>query len=158
MEEATVYRDRSHWPLWATCLLWGGLAGSVLLLHLVDDEASEAFKTAMTAVLLGFGLLMHFVMGGLTVLVQETRLLIHLGMVPLVRKRVRYEEIISLRSTTYRPLRDFGGWGIRSHGVKQAWTSSGSKAVVLELAGGTELYVGSAEPEFLEEMIRRAMA
>ncbi|NIR36664.1 MAG: hypothetical protein GWO04_14245, partial [Actinobacteria bacterium] len=51
--------------------------------------------------------------GGPTVRVQETRILLHLGRVPLVRRTVPFGDIRALESVVYRPLREFGGWGVR---------------------------------------------
>jgi hypothetical protein len=57
----------------------------------------------------------------------------------------------------YRPLREFGGWGIRPRGGKTAWTIRGNQAVKVTLHGGKEVYVGSLFPQRLEERIRTAM-
>ena len=157
MNETASYRDYSPWPGWVAWLLWGCVFLPIVLIFTLEEEGSALFRMAMTVGLLSFGLLMKLVFGGLTVLVQETRLFIHLGMVPLIKKKVLYEDILSLRPTTYRPLREFGGWGVRGYGPKQAWTASGSKALVLSLRSGNELYVGSDDPEQLEERVLQAM-
>jgi hypothetical protein len=66
---------------------------------------------------------------------------------------VSYEAILATRSVTYSPLLDFGGWGVRRRGKKRAWTARGNEAVVLEMADGVHLYVGSEHPHRLEERI-----
>lgn len=128
-----------------------------MALILAEGEAGDGFRYGMVAGLLGFGLTMKLILGGLTVLVKEDRLVLHLGSVPLVKKTVRFGEIQGMESVTYRPLRDFGGWGVRGVGSTRAWTASGSKALVLTLADGNRLFVGSADPELLAEHVRRAM-
>jgi len=98
------------------------------------------------------------VLGGLTVLVQETRIVMHLGTVRLVRRMVPLDSVVSLESVRYRPLLEFGGWGVRGAGQKKAWTARGDRAVVLGLEEDRKLYVGSDHPQRLEAAIRSAVA
>jgi hypothetical protein len=102
--------------------------------------------------------LVEVLLGGLTVLVQETRILIHLGLVPLVHRRVPFAEIESLQSVAYRPIREFGGWGVRGWGKRKAWSARGNRAVALELSDERQLLIGSDHPQRLEERVRAAMA
>ncbi len=81
-------------------------------------------------------------------------MVVGLGHASLLRKRIRYDDILALESVKYSPIREFGGWGIRFAGKKRAWTARGDQAVVLHLADGMLLYVGSDNPLRLEERIR----
>jgi hypothetical protein len=92
--------------------------------------------------------------GGLTVLVQESRIILHLGRVPLIRRTVAFSEIVSVHSVEYRPLAEFGGWGVRGFGKRRAWTARGNRAVALRLSGDRELLIGSDHPKRLGERIR----
>ena len=112
----------------------------------------------MVAAILAAGWGLRMVLGGLTVLVQETRIVLHLGSVRLVRKMVSFDSIVSLESVRYRPLVEFGGWGVRGAGKKKAWTARGDRAVVVGLKEGRRLYVGSDHPQRLEDAIRSAVA
>lgn len=95
-------------------------------------------------------------LGGLTVLVQETQLFMHLGSVPLIRRKVPFSEIVSLESVRYQPIREFGGWGVRGWGRRKAWSARGNQAVALTLEGDKLLLIGSDHPRRLEERIRAA--
>ena len=66
------------------------------------------FRLAVGAAILAAGWGLRMVLGGLTVLVQETRIVMHLGSVGLVRKMVPFDSIVSLESVRYRPLVEFG--------------------------------------------------
>jgi hypothetical protein len=63
----------------------------------------------------------------------------------------------SYRVVTYRPLADYGGWGIR-YGFKggKAYTSSGTRGVQLEFEDGERLLIGSQRPEELARAIEQA--
>jgi hypothetical protein len=89
-------------------------------------------------------------------MVQETRVIMHLGSVALFRRTVVHAEITALESVVYHPLREFGGWGVRGRGRRKAWTARGNRAVKLTLTGGRDLLIGSDHPQRLEERIRTA--
>ena len=156
-EEQTRYRERTPWASWVD-LIYGGsiIAGAYSVF--VTSGGGMLFRLAAGAAMLAGGWGLRMVLGGLTVLVQETRIVMHLGTVRLVRRMVPLDGIVSLESVRYRPLLEFGGWGVRGAGKKKAWTARGDRAVVLGLDEGRTLYVGSDHPQRLEAAIRSAVA
>ena len=154
-EEKTLYREWTPWPGWAATIYWLALMAVVVpFLAGFDTDLPSITRglLALGVVALGAGLAR--VIGGLTVLVQETRLYLFLGSYPVIRRAVPYSEILDLHGTEYRPLAEFGGWGVRGFGKKKAWTARGNEAVVMTLTGDRLLYVGSDHPQRLEERIR----
>jgi len=67
--------------------------------------------------------------------------------------------IHSYQVITYRPIADYGGWGLR-YGFKggMAYTSSGTRGVQLEFDDGERLLIGSQRPEELARAIEQAKA
>jgi hypothetical protein len=63
-------------------------------------------------------------------------------------------EVIDVRSVTFSPLGDFGGWGIRYGDHEKAYTINGKRAVRLTYEDGHGLLIGSLRPEELEMAIR----
>lgn len=153
--ERVVYRERSPWPQWVNVVFWGSLIACTypLLAGWGTDTPFPTRLSIAAGIALIFVVLMYAV-GGLTVLVKRTKLTVHLGSIPLVSKNIAYADINSLESVRYHPLREFGGWGVRGFGAKQAWSARGDEAVVLHLVSGKQLYVGSDHPHRLEERIR----
>ena len=62
--------------------------------------------------------------------------------------------ILSAEATTYRPLRDFGGWGIRRGRRGKAYTISGKEGVWITRTDGTALLLGSQNAAGLAEALR----
>ena len=154
--ERVVYRERTPWAMWVYLVLWGAfIAGALPLLWGETALALPAGLLVAASVLL-VAALVQVLFGGTTVLVETEAIRVHLGLVPVVSKRVRYEQIRALESVRYRPIKEFGGWGIRGFGQKQAWTARGDQAVVLHLVNGRDLYIGSDHPRRLEDRIRMA--
>ena len=67
------------------------------------------------------------------------------------------DAIHSYRVVTYRPIADYGGWGIR-YGFNggTAYTSSGKRGVQLEFDDGKRFLIGSQRPEELARAIEQA--
>lgn len=76
---------------------------------------------------------------------------------PFVRKRIAYDQIISFEARTYRPIAEYGGWGIRVRLRGTAYNVSGNRGVQLELANGTRLLIGSQRPDELADAIQTMM-
>jgi hypothetical protein len=62
-------------------------------------------------------------------------------------KRFRFDEIEEYNVMTYRPIRDFGGWGIRLGRRGWAYNVSGNKGVYFVFRTGKKLMIGSQKPE-----------
>jgi hypothetical protein len=72
----------------------------------------------------------------------------------LVNRVIPYEDILDCRARTYRPIMEYGGWGVRwslSHG--KAYNVSGKRGVQLQLADGKKLLVGSQRADELADAI-----
>lgn len=50
---------------------------------------------------------------------------------------------------TYKPLREFGGWGLRGG----AYNVSGNKGLQIEFTNGTTILIGTNEPDKMQEAI-----
>ena len=59
---------------------------------------------------------------------------------------------------SYRPLADYGGWGVRTgRDGERVLNARGNRGVRLDLSDGTRLLVGSQRPEALAVAIERAI-
>ena len=139
--------------LWARALTWGAVAVGVWGLT-KSPPGEGALASVLIAGVLSFGILIELVFGGLKVELFNDNMRISLGRVGWIRKVVSYDTIERIDPVTYRPFREFGGWGVRGFGEKQAWTASGNRALVLHRTDGSQLYVGSPHPDRLAERVR----
>ena len=102
-------------------------------------------------VLLGVGFLLGF--GNLRVEVRDDAL--YARMFPLTKRhRFAYADLASCEAVTYRPLRDYGGWGVRFSRAGKAYNVSGNRGVQLEFTDGKRLLLGSQQPEALAQAIQ----
>lgn len=70
-----------------------------------------------------------------------------------LRRTIPLEEIRSAEPVTYRPLRDFGGWGLRSGRMGVIYNARGNRAVRLSLVNGKVILVRSQRPDELAQVI-----
>jgi hypothetical protein len=68
-------------------------------------------------------------------------------------RTIPWDQIQSVETRTYRPVRDFGGWGVRwaSRGI--VYHARGNRGVRLVLASGERVLIGSQRPSELAEAI-----
>ncbi len=144
-------RFRQLW-LWTLMLALIVLAFCAIASAFTQNRspAAAAFTAGMWAV---FGL-------GIPVLLMITRLVVEVRPNELrcrffpfhLRPRVfDTKTIVKCMPCEYRPLRDFGGWGIRKGFGSKGWAYnvSGALGVQLVFKDGRKLLIGSQRPEEL---------
>jgi hypothetical protein len=83
---------------------------------------------------------------------------IYIRFFPFHRKfrTMPFDAIQSCEARTYRPLKEYGGWGIRYGVSGKAYNVSGNLGVQLVLQSGRKILLGSQEPEELVLAIEKA--
>jgi hypothetical protein len=84
--------------------------------------------------------------GTLTVIVDETSVLVRFGPVSLLRERIAVADVTHARAVRNSPLY---GWGMRYIPRGRLWNVWGLDAVELQLTNGTRFRIGTDEPQAL---------
>lgn len=161
-----VQRFRQKW-LWiglvavSLCLIVLFGYGMVKQLVLGEPWGSSPMSDTALAVV---GPLMIVLGTGLTFIFHKMKLLtevrkdgVHVHFFPLARQTVLFGNIVSCDVRTYRPIREYGGWGVRYGRFGKAYNVSGNRGVQLKLADGKGLLIGSQRPEELAQAIHAGM-
>ena len=69
-------------------------------------------------------------------------------------KRFKAEDLSEYHARTYRPVLEYGGWGIRCGWKGRAYNVSGNRGVQLVFRDGRRVLIGSSQPPELEAAIR----
>jgi len=93
----------------------------------------------------------------LTVEVRDDALLVQFYPLHRSPRRFAPSSVTDVEAVTYRPLREYGGWGIRWGMGGKAYSVSGNRGVRLTRAGGRTLLLGSQRPEELERALEAAI-
>jgi hypothetical protein len=127
--------------------IWGSFVTSIM--GWVDLEPGPA---AILLLVFGIGLPAFLHMARLTVELHPDHVLVIWH--PLRTVRLYYRDMAEVRSVTFRPIRDWGGWGVRwVPGKGMAYTMSLSGGVEIKLKSGKLVVVGSQKAEQLEQAI-----
>ncbi|MFE4105578.1 DUF6141 family protein [Almyronema epifaneia] len=126
--------------------VWGQPWGNVPL-----SDTALVVANAI-AVLLAVALLYFFYVLKLVTEVKADG--IHIQFFPLLRRTIAFVDIQGCQVRTYRPLREYGGWGIRFGFKGNAYNVSGDRGVELAFFQGKPLLIGSQKPEELAAAIQ----
>ncbi len=106
--------------------------------------------------------LSFLITAGIALLFYKLRLItiidpegIHIQFFPFRRRNISFESITSCKARTYRPIREYGGWGIRFSRKGRAYNVSGNRGVQLELTESMPLLIGSQKSEQLAIVINK---
>jgi hypothetical protein len=152
-QEEQSFRQPWLWGLMLAIALAvaGGLAAG---LAAEPTEAGDALVPAAVVVLV-WGLVC-LLLYTLKLSVRVDRHSLHVRFFPLLTRDLPLEDIARWQACTYRPILDYGGWGIRFSWKGTAYNVSGNCGVRLELTNGKRLLLGSQRVEELEAAITRA--
>lgn len=93
----------------------------------------------------------------MTTEVTPTEVRVWFGWIPTFRRALSTAGVTRVEVVRYRPLRDYGGWGVRfGRDGERVLNARGDRGVRLHLADGSKLLIGSQRPEALAQAVRDA--
>lgn len=162
VQHTVLFREVQHFRLWFVVLVlaavvglqwWAFIQQIILGRPFGNNPGSDALVWVFWVV---FGILFPI---GFALLRLETRVepgLLRVRLVPFGGVHIPLGEIVQAEVVTYRPVRDFGGWGLRWSAKGRALNAYGSRGVQLVLADGKRILVGSQRPEELVSALTTA--
>ena len=136
-------------------LMWYALVQQLLLGSPVGENPMPDLMLVIFWLVFGIGLPALFVFSRLVTEVRVDG--IYIRYIPFHRsfRRIGFEDLRRYEVRTYRPLAEYGGWGIRYgfRGKGRAYNVSGNRGVQIELSNGKRLLIGSQRPEDLVRAI-----
>jgi hypothetical protein len=135
-----------QWWLWVILLSF-----SIMSVGPFDENAINIYH-----VLIGISLPLLFYLFELRVKVNKEGL--HYQFFPLHFKlhTIKIDEIEKIEDVQYKPLGDYGGWGIRYGFKGKAYNVSGNLGVKVYLKNGRNILFGSQKYKELEKALKKA--
>ena len=159
--EEQSFRQPLLWLiLIAFCLLAVVLVGQGVYQQLIqgvpwgDQPLSNTALIAVMILMLLFALafLLLFYIMALIIEVRSDGVFVRFR--PFFSKTIPFSDIKQAQMRVYRPIREYGGWGIRySNKYGRAYNIRGDHGVQLELSGAEKLLLGSQRAEELARLI-----
>jgi hypothetical protein len=153
---AVVYREEQYfdWRIYSIIALGEILTGLALSRGRVWSlELALGLTLGLGLLSIVFISLLH-----MTTEVTPSDVRVWFGWIPIYRRIVPVDMVRSVEVVTYRPIADYGFWGIRSgRDGERALTARGNRGVRIELSDGSKLLIGSQKPELLAAAIDRSL-
>jgi hypothetical protein len=115
------------------------------------------------SMLIWFGPLMLVIMISIPILMYIMKLevridseAIHIRYFPFLKRNISLDEIVTCKVRKYKPLLEYGGWGIRWGPGGKAYNVSGSWGVQLKFTNGKKLLIGSQKANEFEAAVNSA--
>lgn len=155
------YQEKQRFNQWWLILLMGGVSAMVYYgsvsqwitgIPFGDKPLSDMgllFPVALiTVVNLGM------FAGGLTTRIDENGIAVRFT--PFIWKEKKYvwSDLAEVKVREYRPLAEYGGWGVRGFGKNRALNVSGSFGLQLVMKDGAKMLIGTQKPQELEEFLK----
>jgi hypothetical protein len=154
-EEHQQFRQPWIWVLMFGVVLL--VVGTFIVGVMMDPkkvaDGAWIFPAIIFFLVYGSTALLIFIMR-LTVRVDHYYL--HVQFFPVLKKDIPLEEIEQFEARTYRPLVEYGGWGIRCGWKGWAYNVRGDRGVQLVLTNGKRILLGSQRAEELAAAIAEA--
>ena len=159
-----MFREVQHFRqiwLWLLLLAISGVCIYTMVVQLILGEPfgsnpAPDVVLIIIVVIFGLGFPILFYNIRLTTEVRDDGL--YYRFFPFHRRThlIPYGEIESCEARTYRPIREYGGWGIRWGRRGKAYNIKGDRGVQLVLASGKAVLFGSQRADELAAAINRA--
>ena len=166
-ESELIYREEQRFSLWLRWLIvlsmLLALGFSIFSLTKILSDQGSSYMPILTLIIAGIcvpiAVALLFLVLKLETEVRQDGLYVRFFPLHIHFKRFTTEDLSECYARTYRPILEYGGWGIRCSlgGKGKAYNVSGNKGVQLVFKSGKRLLIGSQRADELEEAIRSIM-
>ena len=164
-ENDVIFREQQKFSsrlcLVLVCSLVVGIA--IIVAVLVIQESVDA-SVIVTAILGGIvapiAIVVLFLLTNLETEVRSDALYVRLFPFHIHYRKFAIEDLSECHARTYKPIREYGGWGIRCgfrKGSGKAYNMKGNQGAQLVFKNGKRLLIGSQKPDELAEAINSIM-
>jgi hypothetical protein len=135
-------------------LAWYSFAVQIILGEPFGTNPASDIVVLIILGIFGIAFPLWFFVMKLEIQVTGTALRFRMYALHLSWKEVPFEHIASVMAVVYKPLREYGGWGIRFGRKGMAYNISGDRGVQVTLKSGKSFLLGSLRAEELELVLR----
>ena len=158
-KEEQIFRQLWLWAIiiLASTIPWIGMIFQVILGHKFGNNPGPDWLIILMWLVFGIGLPIFFY--SLKLITEVRKDGIYLRYFPFHRKFkiFHYTEIESYAAREYKPIREYGGWGIRYVIGGIAYNVYGNKGLQLILKSKKKILIGTQKPEEFYKAINKVI-
>ena len=160
MTNPTIYTEKQRfkqWWLWLILLitnvygLYTAYFQFIKSKNTIDKQLNINNVLIETIIILAINLLFYYIK--LETRIDSKSISVRFFPFQLKERVYNWEEIKSANIRTYKPLLEYGGWGIRGFGNNRALNISGNKGLQLEFKNGKKLLIGTVKAPEVESIL-----
>jgi hypothetical protein len=165
-QEVQRFRNVALWAVFAgSFALVAVFCGYGAFLKPLSETLWRELPDPMKVRIIAAGLAVVFFSGMLGVLLQAKLITevrpdgLYIRWYPLhfSMQKIPLENVERIEALTYRPIKDYRGWGIRKGCGGKAYNIHGDRGVRINYANGSHVLIGSQNPAMLAEAIESLM-
>ena len=164
-ENDLIFREQQKFSLcFCVVLVCSVVVGIVIIgsvLAIQDSVDASVFVTAILGgIVAPIAIVALFLLTSLETEVRSNALYVRLFPFHIRHRKIPAEDLSECYARTYRPILEYGGWGIRysfRKGRGRAYNMTGNQGVQLVFKNGKRLLIGSQKPDDLAQAINSIM-
>ena len=135
--------------------IWIWLILILILLILLIPIISGVFGIFLNIILLTIGYCFIWLFYSMKLITEIKKDGIQITFTPFTNFIIPFNKIRSYKIRKYRPILEYGGWGIRFNRTGKAYTVSGKIGLQIELSNGKEILIGTENPDKLLQSLNK---
>lgn len=163
MDDNIIFREtqriRQFWVwgmiLLSTAYMWYWFIQQIIFgVPVGSNPASDGFTIVFWCI---FGVVLPILFSSLKLIVEVRKDGIYIRFFPFRYKRYFFKDISHYEKITYRPVKRFGGWGVRFNSAGEiAYNMSGNQGIKLKWKD-RNMIIGTQKPDTLKNAIQSQM-
>ena len=149
IDKTIFYEKQQFRQVWIWMIL------ILILLILLIPIISGVFGVFLNIILLTIGYCFIWLFYSMKLITEIKKDGIQITFTPFTNFIIPFNKIRSYKIRKYRPILEYGGWGIRFNRTGKAYTVSGKIGLQIELSNGKEILIGTENPDKLLQSLNK---
>ena len=149
IDKTIFYEKQQFRQVWIWMIL------ILILLILLIPIISGVFGVFLNIILLTIGYCFIWLFYSMKLITEIKKDGIQITFTPFTNFIIPFNKIRSYKIREYRPILEYGGWGIRFNRTGKAYTVSGKIGLQIELSNGKEILIGTENPDKLLQSLNK---
>ena len=149
IDQTIFYEKQQFRQVWIWMIL------ILILLILLIPIISGVFGIFLNIILLTIGYCFIWLFYSMKLITEIKKDGIQITFTPFTNFIIPFNKIRSYKIREYRPILEYGGWGIRFNRTGKAYTVSGKIGMQIELSNGKEILIGTENPDKLLQSLNK---
>jgi hypothetical protein len=150
----------NQWFIWVVLLLLNGITAVAVYVQIIEkhpvgnNPMSNVGLIILSVLMVAFTAFILSVR--LEIQIDSDHIAFKLSPFHVKTRIIKHDELQSIAVRKYKPILEYGGWGLRGFGKNVAYNISGNQGIQLELKNGKRILLGTQNPDAAREALHAA--